>query len=59
LKVRPQVGIAQLCLADIYAQTGQGEKALKSLKAAEEIFKETEMEYWLSRTAEYLKLFRA
>jgi len=26
---------------------------------AEEIFKQTGMDYWLARTAEYLKLFRA
>jgi len=59
LRVTPQVGIAQLCLADVYAQSGEGEKALRSLMKAEEIFKQTGMDYWLARTAEYLKLFRA
>jgi class 3 adenylate cyclase/tetratricopeptide (TPR) repeat protein len=56
LKVGPQVGIAQLCLADVYAQTGEGDKILKSLKKAEEIFKELGMDYWLARTTGYLKL---
>jgi class 3 adenylate cyclase/tetratricopeptide (TPR) repeat protein len=59
LKVKPQVGIAYLCLAEVYAQAQDAQKALKSLKTAEAIFKETGMEYWLLRAQQFLKIMGA
>jgi hypothetical protein len=59
LKVKPQVGIAYLCLAEVYAQAQDTQKALKSLKTAEAIFKETGMEYWLLRAQQFLKIMGA
>jgi tetratricopeptide (TPR) repeat protein len=56
LKVKPQVGIAYLCLAETYAQAQDAQKALKSLKTAEAIFKETGMEYWLVRVRQFLNI---
>ncbi len=59
LMVKPQVGIAYLCLAEVYAQYQQAQKAIKSLKTAESIFRETGMEYWLGRTQQYQKILGA
>ncbi len=58
LKVRPQVGIAYLCLAEVQAQARDTAKALKSLEAAEVIFRETGMEHWLARVQQFLKVLR-
>ena len=59
LKIKPQVGIAYLCLADIYTGAHETEKALKSLKKAESIFRETGAEYWLEKTKGFLKMVSA
>jgi tetratricopeptide (TPR) repeat protein len=58
LKVKPQVGIAYLCLAEVCAQARDTTKALQSLEAAEAIFRETGMEYWLVRAQQFLKVLR-
>jgi class 3 adenylate cyclase/tetratricopeptide (TPR) repeat protein len=59
LKVRPQVGIAHLCLADVYAHANESRNALQSLKRAEAIFTDTDMEYWLAKTRGFLKMLGA
>ena len=59
LKVKPQVGIAYLCLADVYAHAQEARKALKSLKTAETILTDTGMEYWLVRIRRFLKILGA
>jgi len=56
LKIKTLSAIGYLSLAELYAQTNQGEKILKSLKAAEEIFQRTGMDYWLSRAQTGLKI---
>ncbi len=50
LKIRPQVGIAHLCLADVYAAASEPEKAVQSLKKAEALFEEIGVDYWLAKT---------
>ena len=42
-------------LGELYADTGQKEKALEHLKKAETMFKEMGMDYWLRRTLEVLE----
>ncbi|HME45218.1 MAG TPA: adenylate/guanylate cyclase domain-containing protein [Syntrophorhabdales bacterium] len=59
LKVKPQVGIAHLCLADVYAHANEAQKALQSLKIAEVIFEEIGAEYWLAKTRGFLKMLGA
>jgi len=58
LKVKPQVGIAYLCLAEVYSQARDTVKALSSLESAEAIFRETGMEQWLVRAQQFLKVLR-
>jgi hypothetical protein len=41
-------------LGELYADTGQKEKALEHLKKAEERFQEMGMRYWLAKTQEVL-----
>ena len=42
-------------LGELYADTGQTEKALETLKKAEDMMKEMGMNYWLRRTQEVLE----
>jgi hypothetical protein len=42
-------------LGELYADTGQKEKALEHLKKAEERFQEMGMDYWLAKTQEVLE----
>lgn len=58
LKVKPQVGIAHLCLAEVQAQARNTTKALKSLEAAETIFRETGMEHWLVKAQQLQKVLK-
>jgi len=37
-------------LGELYANTGQKEKAVETLKKAEKLFKQMRMDYWLSKT---------
>jgi tetratricopeptide (TPR) repeat protein len=37
-------------LGELYADTGQKDKALETLKTAEKLFQEMGMDYWLGRT---------
>ncbi len=44
----------RLFLGELYADTGQTEKALETLKKAEAEFKDMGMDYWLRKTQEVL-----
>lgn len=58
LKVKPQIGIGHLVLAELYASTNQLEKALGSLRTAEAIFRETRMDNWLARAESAIASFQ-
>jgi len=55
LKFRPYVAVGHLFLGDLYADTGQKERALESLKKALSMFKEMGTDYWLRRTQNVLE----
>ncbi len=42
-------------LCEFYADTGQKDKALETLKKAEGMFREMGMDYWLTKTQEVLR----
>ena len=54
LKVRPWSSQGYLFLGELYADTGQIEKALEKLRVAELRFQEMRMDYWLAKTQEVL-----
>ena len=54
LRLKPYESVAYLYLGELYADTGQTEKALDALKKAEAEFKDMGMDYWLRRTHEVL-----
>ena len=58
LRVKPQVGIGNLILAELYGGTNQFEKAFVSLKKAEAIFQESAMDNWLAKTRSALDMFQ-
>jgi len=58
LKVKGQVGIGSLVLAELYGSTNQFEKAFEYLKKAEAIFQESSMYNWLMKTRSALEMFR-
>jgi predicted ATPase len=54
LKLKPQQAGGYLLLGELYADMGQREKALETLKKAQSMFQEMGMEYDLRRTQEVL-----
>jgi len=50
LKLRPDGALGRLYLGELYADTGQREKALKALRKAKRMFQEMGMDYYLART---------
>jgi len=54
LRLRPSCSTGYLDLGAFYADTGQREKALETLKEAAAAFQEMGMDYWLRRTQEVL-----
>jgi class 3 adenylate cyclase/tetratricopeptide (TPR) repeat protein len=54
LKLRPWLAEGYLFLGELYADTGQKERALEALKKAEAEFKDMGMDYWLKKTQEVL-----
>ena len=54
-KIRAWSSRGYLFLGELYADTGQRERALETLKKAESEFQEMGMEYWLRRTQEVLE----
>jgi G-protein signaling modulator 2 len=59
LKLKPSSSLGDLFLGEVYADTGQREKALETLKKAETEFKDMGMDYWLRRTQEVLERVQA
>jgi len=55
LKVKPGCSWGYFRLGELYADVGQREKALETLKKAEGAFQEMGMDYWLRRTQEVLE----
>ena len=54
LGMRPYSAHGHLYLGELYADTGQKEKALQTLKKAEAEFRHMGMDYWLAKTQEVL-----
>jgi class 3 adenylate cyclase/tetratricopeptide (TPR) repeat protein len=52
LKLRPLYSPGYLFLGELYANTGQREKAMENLNKARVMFQEMKMDYWLARTQE-------
>ena len=59
LEIRPNCALAYSALGELYAETGQNEKALETLKKAEGMMQEMGMDYWLRRTQEVLERVEA
>jgi tetratricopeptide (TPR) repeat protein len=55
MKAKPFAAKGYLFLGELYADNGQGEKALENLQRAEKMFKEMEMDYWLGKTKKILE----
>ena len=55
LKLKPFYTLGRLFLGEFYLDAGQGEKAAKSLKKTEVMFREMGMDYWLDRTKEVME----
>jgi tetratricopeptide (TPR) repeat protein len=55
LKLKPLYSQGYLFLGEIYADTGQPEKALQNLRKAEDMFREMGMDYYLAKTQEVLE----
>jgi tetratricopeptide (TPR) repeat protein len=54
LKFKVFYPLAHLFLGEVYADTGQKDKARKNLKRAERLCEEMGMDYWLAKTQEVL-----
>ena len=54
LQLKPFCSEGYLYLGDLYADIGQGDKALENLRKAEAMFQEMGMDYWLRRTQSVL-----
>ena len=50
LKLRPYYARGYQYLGELYAHTGQREKALENLQKAEAMYEEMGMDYWLRKT---------
>jgi len=50
LEMRPDIACGYCFLGELYADTGQKEKALKTLRKAQSKFKDMGMDWWLART---------
>jgi len=59
LKTRPWCAEGYLYLGELYAETGQRDKALEHLNKAKGMFQEMNMDYWLRRTQNLLSGFKA
>lgn len=55
LKLKPYSSLAHLFLGELYADMGQREKALETLKKAQGMFQDMGMDYWLARTEKALE----
>ena len=57
LRLKSLYSVGYLFLGEVYADIGQKDKALETLKKAEGMFKEMQMDYWLTKTQEVLRRF--
>jgi predicted ATPase len=55
LKIKTYYAPGYYFLGELYADTGQKDKALETLKKAEKLFREMGMDYWLVKTREVLE----
>ena len=55
LRIKSWYSVGYLFLGEVYADSGQKDKALEILKKAEGMFKEMEMDYWLTKTQKALR----
>jgi tetratricopeptide (TPR) repeat protein len=55
LKIKTYSVLGYFFLGEMYVDTGQKDKALETLKKAEKLFREMEMDYWLAKTQEILE----
>ena len=55
LRIKAWLSVGHFNLGELYADTGQREKALENLKKAEGMMQEMGMDYWLRRTQEVLE----
>jgi hypothetical protein len=55
LEMKPWCAIAYSVIGELYADTGQNNKALETLKKSEGMMQEMGMDYWLRRTQEVLE----
>jgi class 3 adenylate cyclase/tetratricopeptide (TPR) repeat protein len=58
LKLKPLYAPGYHYLGELYADTGQQDKALGNLKKAEGLFREMGMGYWVTKTQEVLEKFQ-
>jgi class 3 adenylate cyclase/tetratricopeptide (TPR) repeat protein len=56
LKLRPAYADGYLALGELYAETGETEKALENLRIAEQMYTEMRMDYYLTKTRQVLKM---
>ena len=54
LQLKPFCAEGYLYLGELYADIGQGDKALENLRKAEAMFQDVGMDYWLRRTQSVL-----
>jgi hypothetical protein len=57
--MKPWSAVGVLYLGELYADTGQMERALETLKKAEAEFRRMGMDYWLARTQKVLEKLEA
>jgi hypothetical protein len=54
LETAPDIAIGRLFLGELYVQDNQEKVALTHLKAAEVLFKEMGMDYWIEETGKIM-----
>ena len=57
LETAPDIAIGRLFLGELYVQDNQEKVALTHLKAAEVLFKEMGMDYWIEETGKLMSHF--
>jgi tetratricopeptide (TPR) repeat protein len=57
LKIKTYYALGYYYLGELYADTGQKDKALETLKTAEGMFQDMGMDYWLAKTQKVLEAF--
>ena len=55
LQLKPRYAEGYLVLGELFAEVGRIPEARQKLEKAEDLFREMEMKYWLTKTQEVLK----